>query len=66
MENSNKLHFDFRKLQIKQGQEIFRSKRLLTVFINVIMKDLSENEILKVWFRIATQFWYDDNYGRLI
>ena len=66
MENSNKLHFDFRKLQIKQGQEIFRSKRLLTVFINVIMKDLPENEILKVWFRIATQLWYDDNYGRLI
>ena len=48
MENSNKLHFDFRKLQIKQGQEIFRSERLLTVFFNVIMKDLSENEILKV------------------
>ena len=33
MENSNKLHFNFRKFQIKQGQEIFRSKRLLTVYL---------------------------------
>ena len=66
MENSNKLHFNFRKLQIRQGQEIFRSKRLLIVFFNVIRKDLSENEILKVWLRIVTQLWYDDNYGRLI